>query len=478
MPHRNKQRSLKLTYFCSTQGTRVESQPRLTDESEEDAKVHESVAELASEEDMGVGYLGRSKKGLEEKSDDETETETGDNAEGEKVIEVEPGAIPRSDGTSFSFNDWAVHLFFPPDAVSERTSIVVHLWNYSVRSPPLQEHEAITSNVIELSPLNGQELKFNNKVKLSLSHSATDLQGYEMAIKKLIDKETNTWEDVDETRDMRFELEEKHPPHVKIPDVFFPVAQTDISECSTYAVLCRLKVSPTFTITSGGGSFSHPDFPGVTVRIPKNAVALNAKFPLELKVQEVKNAEFEEEGIFLGPVLRIKCNGPVQFLRPVTIQLPISLREKQNLKLNPTTCHVRVLFLKSDDEQKEWVEITDDLEKPPTLDGKFVTFHVERFSAYSHSVESRKSRFNGQRITNHHNSRISVQPRLTVFLAYFRPDLLRILCLMCCPAHLKGKVTKELEKGGITPVCKNSKKDLILDTMRYPCWFQEEYAHI
>ena len=461
MPHGNKQRSLKVIYFCSTQRTKVESQPKLTDESEEDAKLHESVAELASEEYMGVGYLGRSKKGVEEKSDDETETETGDNAEGEKVIEVESGAILTSDGTSFSFNEWAVHLFFPPDAVSERTSIVVHLWKYGVRSPPLQEHEAITSNVIELSPMNGQELKFNNKVKLSLSHSATDLQGYEIAIKKLIDKETNTWEDVDETRDMRFDLEEKHPPHVKIPDVFFPVAQTDISECSTYAVLCRLKVSPTFTITSGGGSFSHPDFPGVTVRIPKNAVALNAKFPLELKVQEVQNAEFEEEGIFLGPVLRINCNGPVQFLKPVTIQLPISLREKKNLKLNPTTCHVRVLFLKSDDEQKEWIEITDDLEKPPTLDGKFVTFHVERFSAYSHSVESRNSRSNGQRITNHHNSRTSVQPRLTVFLAYFRPDLLRILCLMCCPAHLKGKVIKDLEKQDITLVCKNSKKDLI-----------------
>ena len=460
MPHGNKQRSLKVIYFCSTQGTKVESQPKLTDESEEDAKLHESVAELASEEYMGVGYLGRSKKGVEEESDDETETETGDNAKGEKVIEVESGAILTSDGTSFSFNEWAVHLFFPPDAVSERTSIVVHLWKYGIRSPPLQEHEAITSNVIELSPMNGQELKFNNKVKLSLSHNATDLQGYEIAIKKLIDKETNTWEDVDETRDMRFDLEEKHPPHVKIPDVFFPVAQTDISECSTYAVLCRLKVSPTFTITSGGGSFSHPDFPGVTVRIPKNAVALNAKFPLQLKVQEVQNAEFEEEGIFLGPVLRINCNGPVQFLKPVTIQLPISLREKKNLKLNPTTCHVRVLFLKSDDKQKEWIEITDDLEKPPTIDGNFVRFHVERFSGYSSSVESRNSRSNGQRITNHHNSRTSVQPRLTVFLAYFRPDLLRILCLMCCPAHLKGDVLMELEKRGIGPVYQNSKKDL------------------
>ena len=224
MPGGNEQRSLKLIYFCSAQGNKVESQPKLTDESEEDAKVHESVAELASEEDVGVGYLGRSKVGLEEKSDDETETETetGDNAEGENVIEVEPGAIPTSDGTSFSFNEWAVHLFFPPDAVSERTSIVVHLWNYSVRLPPLQEHEAITSNVIELSSVNGEELKFNNNVKLSLSHSATGLLGYEIVIKRLIDIETNTWEDLDGTRDIRClqDFEDKHSPHMKIPGTF------------------------------------------------------------------------------------------------------------------------------------------------------------------------------------------------------------------------------------------------------------------
>ena len=40
----------------------------------------------------------------------------------------------------------------------------------------------------------------------------------------------------------------------------------------------------TYTITSKGGSFSHPDHPGVTVTVPENAVALNAEFPLELKV--------------------------------------------------------------------------------------------------------------------------------------------------------------------------------------------------
>ena len=93
-----------------------------------------------------------------------------------------------SKGTSWASKEWAVHLMLPPDAVSERTSIVVHRWEYSVLSPPLQEHEAITSNVIELSSINGQELKFNIKVKLSLSDSTTDLWGYELVIKKLIDK--------------------------------------------------------------------------------------------------------------------------------------------------------------------------------------------------------------------------------------------------------------------------------------------------
>ena len=431
-----------LFFICA--GTKVESQGWLTEESGEDAEVHEEVAEV------------------EEKSVDETaetETETEDDAKGENVIKV------TSEGTSWALKQWAVHLMLPPDAVSEHTSIVVHKWKYSVRSPPLQEHEAITSNVIELSSLNDQELKFNTKVELSLSHSATDLQGYELVIKKLIDKERNYWVDVNGTRDIRCrqDYEDSHPSHMKMPDFFFPVAQADISECSTYAVVCRLKASPTYTITSGGGSFSHPDFPDVTITIPENAVAPKAKFSLELKVQEVPNEEFEVEGKFLGPVLRIKCFQAVQFLKPVMIQLPISLREQQGLNLNPTTCLVRVLFLKSDNDQKEWIEITDDLVKPPSLDGKFVRFHVEGFSGYSHYVERRNenSRFNRQRIINFYNRRIVIQPRLTVFFAYFRPDLLNILCLMCCPSHLKGEVVRQLEKQGITPICKNSKKDMV-----------------
>ena len=80
------------------------------------------------------------------------------------------------------------------------------------------------------------------------------------------------------------DIEDEFPFHHDTPDFFFPVAQADITECSTYAVVCRLKASPTFTITSSSGSFSHPDHPDVTIKVPKKAVPPKAKFPLELKV--------------------------------------------------------------------------------------------------------------------------------------------------------------------------------------------------
>ena len=52
-----------------------------------------------------------------------------------------------------------------------------------------------------------------------------------------------------------------------------------------------------------------------------------------VQVQEVPNEDFEEEGVFFGPILRIKCFEVVQFYRPVTIQLPVSLRDTLELKV-------------------------------------------------------------------------------------------------------------------------------------------------
>ena len=64
----------------------------------------------------------------------------------------------------------AVHLAFPRDAVSELTLITVHRWKPTVLSPPLQEHEALVSNVIEISSNSREAFKFEAEVKMSFTH--------------------------------------------------------------------------------------------------------------------------------------------------------------------------------------------------------------------------------------------------------------------------------------------------------------------
>ena len=108
-----------------------------------------------------------------------------------------------SEGTHLALKRGAVHLTFHPNAVFEPTSIVVYRWKSSVCSPPLQELEAFVSNVIELSSHGGQRLQFNLMVTLSLGHSAPDLLGYEVVIKRQINKENNEWEDVSGTKVLR-----------------------------------------------------------------------------------------------------------------------------------------------------------------------------------------------------------------------------------------------------------------------------------
>ena len=90
-------------------------------------------------------------------------------------------------------------MTFPRDAVAEPTVIEVHRWKSTACSPRLQEHEAVVSNVIEISKSSDEALEFKAEVKLTLSHSAADLHGYELVIFKLTNKKTNEWEEVDVT---------------------------------------------------------------------------------------------------------------------------------------------------------------------------------------------------------------------------------------------------------------------------------------
>ena len=102
-----------------------------------------------------------------------------------------------SEGFHLDLNVGAIHLTIPPNVVAEPTDIMVYRWKYGACLPQLTEHEAVVSNVVEISAATEDGgLKFNSEVKLVLSHSAADLEGYELVLKRLTDMETNEWEEI------------------------------------------------------------------------------------------------------------------------------------------------------------------------------------------------------------------------------------------------------------------------------------------
>ena len=75
-------------------------------------------------------------------------------------------------------------------------------WSPKICSPSLAENESLVSNVIELScehgPLGAKFLKnVDEKVTVRLSHSASDLKGYELVVKELVDPDNNVWKELD-----------------------------------------------------------------------------------------------------------------------------------------------------------------------------------------------------------------------------------------------------------------------------------------
>ena len=91
-------------------------------------------------------------------------------------------------------------VMIPPKALLTCTEVTCSLWNLKILSPPLGRNEALVSSVMELACGNllGTEecYEFNVKVKVALSHSASDIKGYELVIKELTNEKTNDWRDL------------------------------------------------------------------------------------------------------------------------------------------------------------------------------------------------------------------------------------------------------------------------------------------
>lgn len=71
--------------------------------------------------------------------------------------------------------------------------------------------------------------------------------------------------------------------HGNIPDYLLPVAETKVTRCSTFVVVCRLK-SYQFTITSEATVLSWPEYPLVRISFPKNAVQEEGELSVTVKV--------------------------------------------------------------------------------------------------------------------------------------------------------------------------------------------------
>lgn len=75
-------------------------------------------------------------------------------------------------------------------------------------------------------------------------------------------------------------FEDEYPSAKDVPDFHFPVAQTEITQCSMYTVVCRrrLKSSSPYIITSKGGSFNLPEYSNVCVSVPQKALHRRQRF--------------------------------------------------------------------------------------------------------------------------------------------------------------------------------------------------------
>ena len=105
------------------------------------------------------------------------------------------------EGDTWSIKEAAALITFHRGAVKQPLLITCSLWSPRALSPPLGSNEVLVSNVIELSHDDPPDLEFSGDprkgdITVAFLHSASNLKGYEVVIKQLVDPENNIWKDL------------------------------------------------------------------------------------------------------------------------------------------------------------------------------------------------------------------------------------------------------------------------------------------
>ena len=104
-------------------------------------------------------------------------------------------------GSVWNLPEAAAYITFHEGAVPKPLLFTCSVWPPKLRSPPIFSDELLVSNVMELSHEGPLDLEFRGdnggKVTVALLHSASDLKGYEVVIKQLVDPHNNEWKDLE-----------------------------------------------------------------------------------------------------------------------------------------------------------------------------------------------------------------------------------------------------------------------------------------
>ena len=104
-------------------------------------------------------------------------------------------------GNIWNLREAAAYIAFHEGAVPKPLLFTCSVLPLKLRCPPISSDELLVSNVIELSHDGPPDLELSGdeegNVTVALLHSATDLKGYEVVIKQLVDPYDNVWKDLE-----------------------------------------------------------------------------------------------------------------------------------------------------------------------------------------------------------------------------------------------------------------------------------------
>ncbi|XP_022798994.1 uncharacterized protein LOC111337037 [Stylophora pistillata] len=285
-------------------------------------------------------------------------------------------------GNEWNLPEAAAYVTFHEGAVPKPLLFTCSVWSPKLRCPPMGSDELLVSNVIELSHDGPPDLEFNGddegNITVSLLHSASDLKGYEVVIKQLVDPHDSEWKDLETWHASEKADVSDWPQLVE--------ATCTLSRCSSFAAIWRLKSFTFSRHTSVAPQFTCvvPDFPDIRVEVPLSSVPADQDFALTIKVQEFPGNEVEDMRILCGPAIHISSSQNIVHTEPVTIKVPLALRESKHDFSELSTDVVRISHL--DSERKpwnaSWTDITNQLEGPVIVKDGNVEFKVKHFCRF------------------------------------------------------------------------------------------------